>query len=338
VITSTPPVLARARDVAGPAMRAAVATLLPELHGPVHYHFGWADVDGTPVPGGGGKGVRPALAILSAEAAGAPAGAGVPGAVALELVHNFSLLHDDVIDNDRERRHRPTVWALFGVGDAIIAGDALLTLALEVLFDADAPGGARAAAALTRATSEMIAGQVLDMTFETRDAVSLDECITMESGKTGALLACAASIGALMADGSDALVDALAAYGRHLGLAFQAVDDLLGIWGSPAVTGKPAWSDLRQHKKALPLVFAWERATASERRELHHLLADGTPTEAAMAEAAALIEARGGRDCTQSFADRELDAAFRALGATDLDCGVRTELVELAHFVVERQS
>jgi len=83
VITSTPPVLARARDVAGPAMRAVVATLLAELHGPVHYHFGWADVDGTPVPGGGGKGVRPALAILSAEAAGAPAGAGVPGAVAL---------------------------------------------------------------------------------------------------------------------------------------------------------------------------------------------------------------------------------------------------------------
>jgi geranylgeranyl diphosphate synthase type I len=338
VITSTPPVLARAHDVAAPAMRAAVATLLPELHGPVGYHFGWADVDGTPVPGGGGKGVRPALAMLSAEAAGAPAAAGVPGAVALELVHNFSLLHDDVIDNDRERRHRPTVWALFGVGDAIIAGDALLTLALEVLFDAEAPGGARAAAALTRATSAMIAGQVLDMTFETRDAVSLDECITMESGKTGALLACAASIGALMAGGGDALVDALAAYGRHLGLAFQAVDDLLGIWGSPAVTGKPAWSDLRQHKKALPLVFAWERATVSERRELHDLLANGTPTEPEMARAAALIEARGGRACTESFAACELDAAFRALGTADLDYGVRAELVELAHFVVERQS
>jgi geranylgeranyl diphosphate synthase type I len=338
VIISTPPVLGRARDEAGPAMRAAVAKLLPELHGPVQYHFGWADVDGTPVAGGGGKGVRPALAILSAEAAGAPAAAGVPGAVALELVHNFSLLHDDVIDNDRERRHRPTVWALFGVGDAIIAGDALLTLALEVLFEAEAPGGARAAAALTRATSAMIAGQVLDMTFETRDAVSLDECITMECGKTGALLACAASIGALMAGGDDRLVDALAAYGRHLGLAFQAIDDVLGIWGAPAVTGKPAWSDLRQHKKALPLVFAWEQATGSERRELRDLLSNGTPTEPAMARAATIIEARGGRECAESFAARELDAAFRALGAADLDRGVRAELVELAHFVVERQS
>jgi geranylgeranyl diphosphate synthase type I len=338
MITSTPPVLARARDEAAPALHAAVARLLPQLHGPVHYHLGWADADGTPVAGGGGKGVRPALAILSAEAAGAPPAAGVPGAVALELVHNFSLLHDDVIDNDRERRHRPTVWALFGVGDAIITGDALLTLALEVLFDADAPGGARAAAALTRATSAMIAGQVLDMAFETCDDVSLDECITMECGKTGALLACAASIGALMAGADDHLVGALAAYGRHLGLAFQAVDDILGTWGAPAVTGKPTWSDLRQHKKTLPLVFAWTHATSSEQHELRTLLSIGTLTEPEMARAAALIEACGGRVRAESFAAQQLDAAFRSLGAADLGCDVRAELMELAHFVVERQS
>src|SRR5205085_6091659 len=173
-------------------LRGAVARLVPELRAPVHYHLGWADANGSPVQNGGGKGVRPALALLSAEAVGAPSTVAVPGAVALELVHNFSLLHDDVIDDDRERRHRPTVWALFGVGNAIITGDALFALALDVLLESGSPEtGARAASSLVASTSAMIAGQARDMAFESRVDVSLDECIAMEAGKTGALLACA---------------------------------------------------------------------------------------------------------------------------------------------------
>src|SRR5439155_24163222 len=128
----------------------------------IRYHLGYADADGTPVAAGGGKGVRPALAVLSAEAAGADAGVGVPGAVAVELVHNFSLMHDDVVDGDRERRHRPTVWALFGMGEAIIAGDALQTLAVEVLLDTGGRAAPRAAASLVRTTQAMIACQESD--------------------------------------------------------------------------------------------------------------------------------------------------------------------------------
>src|SRR5262249_11439516 len=127
-----------------PAFRAALAALPPALSRPVHYHLGWADADGNPTASSGGKGIRPALAMLSAEAAGAGAAVGVPGAVAVELVHNFSLLHDDVIDGDEERRHRPTVWALFGTGPAVIAGDVLLTAALRVLLDAGNGTGTRA--------------------------------------------------------------------------------------------------------------------------------------------------------------------------------------------------
>jgi len=338
MITTTPAVLSRAREEVEPALRRAVARLVPELRAPVHYHLGWADANGSPVQNGGGKGVRPALALLSAEAVGAPSTVAVPGAVALELVHNFSLLHDDVIDDDRERRHRPTVWALFGIGDAIITGDALFALALEVLLENDGVAGARAASSLVTSTSSMIAGQALDMAFESRLAVSLDECITMEDGKTGALLACAASIGARLAGAAHPLVAALETYGRHLGLAFQAVDDLLGIWGSPEVTGKSVHSDLRQRKKALPLVFALERGPSAATDELRALCANGTLTEHQVERAAELVQACGGRECTERFAEVHLEAALGALDGPDFEPGAHAELVDLAHFVVERQA
>ena len=142
--------------------------------------------------------------MLSAEAVGADEAVGVPGAVAVELVHNFSLLHDDVIDGDRERRHRPTVWALFGVGQAIIAGDALHTLAhAGAARRGHARGRAGGGARWPRRPAAMIAGQAVDMAFETRDDVTWDECLAMAGAKTGALLACAASLGAVLA-GADA--------------------------------------------------------------------------------------------------------------------------------------
>ena len=130
-----PAVFGRARDLVAPAMRTAVGRLSAEMRPVAEYHFGWTDADGRPVSGNGGKGVRPALAILSAEAVGADTVIGVPGGVAVELVHNFSLIHDDVIDGDAERRHRPTVWARYGIGQAVIVGDALLALAQQILLD-----------------------------------------------------------------------------------------------------------------------------------------------------------------------------------------------------------
>jgi geranylgeranyl diphosphate synthase type I len=336
VIRTAPAVLDRARAHVAPAMQDAVDGMSPELLIAIRYHLGYADADGTPVAAGGGKGVRPALAVLSAEAAGADARVGVPGAVAVELVHNFSLLHDDVVDGDRERRHRITVWALFGVGQAIIGGDALLTLALDVLLTPATPARARAAAALVRATDRMIAGQASDMAFETRHDVSIDECLAMEQAKTGALLSCASSIGALLADADDRLVDALAAYGAHLGVAFQAVDDLLGIWGSPDVTGKPAGSDLRQHKKALPLLFALEAGDGPD-DELQRLFAGGSLSEADVARATELVDARGGRERTEEVARNHLDVALDSIADVGIPSDVHAELDELARFVVERE-
>jgi geranylgeranyl diphosphate synthase type I len=336
--TSAPGVLGRARDLVQPAMVAAVDRLDPELRPLAAYHLGWRDEHGAPTSQGGGKGIRPALAVLSAEAAGGGGAPGVPGAVAIELVHNFSLLHDDVVDGDRERRHRPTVWALFGVGPAIIAGDALLALAQQTIQGADATSEATAAASaeLADATAAMIAGQAQDMAFESRSDVSMADCLAMVAGKTGALLVCASVIGAVLAGAPGPVVGALRRYGTDLGVAFQAVDDILGIWGDPGRTGKPRGSDIATRKKSLPIVHALT-AGGPESRELRDLLANGPLDDDAVARGTELVEATGARQATERVAREHLDAACQALDRADLVPTARAELADLARFVVERE-
>ena len=286
-------------------MRQAIERLSPEVREVVAYHLGYDDLRGGSCDGcGRGKGIRPALAILSAEAAGASARAGLPGAVAVELVHNFSLLHDDIIDGDRERRHRPSAWALFGTGRAIVAGDALLALAQQVLLEAPAHG-ANAAHALADATGAMISGQALDMAFETLPLVGVEACLAMEGLKTGALFGCASSLGAVLAGAGEESVAPLRAFGVQLGLAFQAVDDLLGIWGDPSTTGKPQRSDLRRHKKTLPVAAALA-CGGSVSEELAELLALTDLDEAKLVRAVYLIDLCGGRDVAVALARQHL--------------------------------
>jgi geranylgeranyl diphosphate synthase type I len=271
-------------------MRDAVGRLAPSISEVVSYHLGWTEADGMPSPARGGKGIRPALAMLSAEATWAGAEVGAPGGVAIELVHNFSLVHDDLMDGDLERRHRPTVWALWGPCVALLAGDALATLATEVLLSSPNPAAPAAAAALGEATAEMIAGQADDLAFEKRRSVSVEECMAMSTAKTGALLGCAASIGAILGDAPLATVRALRDFGRHLGVAFQAVDDLLGIWGDPETTGKPAGNDIRQRKKSMPIVAALAAGDEGA-RELESLLYDDTTVGAGTVLAGSAISA-----------------------------------------------
>jgi geranylgeranyl diphosphate synthase type I len=338
-------VLARSRRAVEPAMRAAVDRLAPEIRQLAAYHMGWTDTDGKPVAAPGGKGIRPTLAVLGAEAAWADSPVGIPGGVAVELVHNFSLIHDDIIDTDIERHHRPTVWSVFGVGRAIVAGDALQILAHQLLLESSPVTGTAASRALADATADMIAGQADDIAFEKRRNVTVEQCTAMSAAKTGALLGCAASIGAILAGAPEATVGALRDYGRHLGLAFQAVDDLLGIWGDPATTGKPAGSDLRQRKKSMPVVSALA-AGGAEADELRALILG--PAEAAeslpplgpdeVERATFLVEACGGREWTAVRAKSNLDAALGALERVRLSAIPHRDLADLAVFVVERDS
>jgi geranylgeranyl diphosphate synthase type I len=328
---SVPPALGRARTLVDPAMRAAVAGLDPAHPAISEYHLGWTEADGTPRERAGGKAVRPAVTMLAAEACGGSPERAVPGAVSVELIHNFSLIHDDVMDQDTERRHRPTVWALWGIPAAILSGDALQNLAQQVLLPCDP----RAAVALGEAVSELIRGQTEDLAFERRDWVELAECRAMAAGKTGALLAVSARIGALLGGGDDAAADALSTYGAHVGMAFQLVDDVLGIWGDPAVTGKPVLSDLRGRKKSLPVTYVLS-AGGGPAQAIGAWLAGSEVLD--LQRVADVLEEAGARDWALAEAGREVELANQALDSVSLAGPARDELKELTRFLTHREA
>jgi geranylgeranyl diphosphate synthase type I len=261
----------------------------------------------------------------------------VSAAVAVELVHNFSLLHDDIMDGDTERRHRPTAWTVFGVGAAILAGDAMLALANDLLLEDTAPGGLWAARCLSTAVTRLIAGQGEDLAFEERGDVTLPECIEMAGDKTAALMACACTIGAVHVGASPELAMGLAEFGGHVGLAFQLTDDLLGIWGATEVTGKPVMADLRARKKSLPVVAALTGG-APEAVELKALLArEDDLSEDDLARAADLIVAAGGKAWAEKEADDRLAAAAASLDGIGIPAEVRGEFLAIAEFITARQ-
>lgn len=329
--------LERTRETVTPELRRTVESLPGTMRRVAMYHFGWERADGSPAAGHAGKAVRPALVLAAAEALRGPAGGAeeaVRAAVAVELAHNFTLLHDDVIDKDARRRGRATAWTVFGIPDAIITGDAMMALALRVLAQDAHPAAGAAAARLTACVIELCAGQQADCAFEQRAHVSLDECLTMATAKTGALLGCACALGALYAGAGPDEVDAMDAFGREAGLAFQLIDDLIGIWGDPGHTGKPAGADLLARKKSLPVVAALTSGTAAG-EELAALYA-GPMTGAEVAMAADAVDRAGGRDWAQAHAADRMGRAVQQLSRAVPDLGAAGGLLALAEFVTRR--
>ena len=330
-----PAAVARARELVDPALAAAVDELAdPQMRLIAGYQLGLWDASGDTSGARPGKSIRPALAILSAEAVGAPT-AGVPGAVAVELVHNFSLLHDDVMDRDVQRRHRPTGWVVFGEGQAILAGNAMLTAAVEVLLAAG-PAAARALPLLTGTVQELISGQCADLGLEGRRDAQLDEVLRMAQAKTAVLISCAASIGALTAGAQPHTVDGLAEYGQSIGLAFQIVDDILGIAGDPDQTGKSVSSDLRAGKRSVPVVAALTSGTDAGRRLAELFAAGPLETDEQVALGANLVTDAGGLDWARAEAQRLLESAELVLTGLDLPRHVQTGFRQMAEYLVGR--
>ncbi|MFJ6838600.1 polyprenyl synthetase family protein [Streptomyces sp. NPDC091209] len=339
--TQAPPgaaqVLRRCRELTAPALSEAIDTLHPWVAEMARYALGRCEVGGAPADHSQGKGVRQALAVLGAEIVSGPADAGVPGAVAVELVHVFSLLHDDIMDGDALRRGRPAVWKAYGTGPAVLAGDALFALAVETV--ALTPQAGSAVRQLTRALGDLVRGQADDLLFAERPwtgpgAVSAREYETMAEGKTGALLGCAPALGARLAGAPDRTVAALDRAGRHLGVAFQIADDALGIWGDPSVTGKPVHSDLRQGKKTLPVLAA---LGAPGQAELAELLAEPHALDdEGVRRAAALVERAGGRAVAVREARRQLAAADTLLAGLPLAPGPAADLGTLLAALADR--
>ena len=301
----------------------------------IRYHLG---LDGSGASAG--KRMRPLLGLLAYASIAGDYRRALPGAAAVELGHNFSLVHDDIEDGDRERRHRPTVWALHGVAQAINTGDMLFSLSRMALHRlSDLGFSDTKVLRLMRLYDEtcvaLCEGQYIDIaTSERDDLMSVELYFDMIGRKTAALIAASIEAGALLATDDEEVIARYRGFGWALGLAFQLNDDLLGIWGSEQSTGKQA-SDIARRKKTLPVIYAFEHAGPEDRERLSTLYGNGGPTQADVAEIVAILERTGARDYTRDHARRYRDEALAELDAARVvDADARARLEEVIVSVI----
>lgn len=298
----------------------------------MRYHLGWEDAAGHAVQASPGKMLRSTAVLLAAEVVGGSAEAAAPAAAAVDLVHNFSLLHDDIEDDSATRRGRATVWTFAGVPQAINTGDGMFTLARLAMHRLPEAGAeerrvVEAMRELDEACLRLVEGQYLDMAFERRGDVTLDEYVTMASGKTAAMFAAPFAIGALLGGAGGETVAALRAFGGHVGLAFQALDDLLDCWGTAAALGKEPGGDLLARKKTYPVLAALEAGPSPARDALAAAYASPPEVGEDARALADLVEAAGGRAAAQRWADEQVSGARAALDRAGLpaEAGVLLE-------------
>lgn len=318
------------REALGPVKGAAYG----KLHTMMCYHLGWEGEGAGPKASG--KRIRPLLVTLTTEAAGGDWRRALPAAAAVELVHNFSLLHDDIEDNSPLRRGRPTVWKKWGIPQAINTGDSMFALAhlamhqlikltsLETAFNATR--------ILERTCLELTQGQFLDIDYEDRNDLSLENYWLMITGKTGALIAACTELGALIAGTGDERQENFRMFGLNLGLAFQVLDDYLGMWGEPAKTGKSIASDLLERKKSLPVLFG-----LSQKGDFAQRWLQGPIQPAEVSDIAHLLASEGALDYTQTTADRLTEAALKALAMAKPSGEAGESLFQLARRLLQRE-
>lgn len=251
-------------------LQTAIAGSESEVSQLLRYHLGWEDKNGKPSTEGAGKALRPVLCLTACDLAGGNWHEALPAAAALELIHNFSLVHDDIQDRDTTRRGRDTLWAIHGEPRAITAGNAMRAVADKTLMslaglELTSDVLVHVATELTERYLEMIEGQYMDMSFETSDDVTVDQYLDMVGRKTGALIESAMYMGALVATGDTDAAKVFGLCGRRLGLAFQIRDDFLGVWGNPHATGKAVGADIRRKKKTMPVIHLFQMSTRVDR-------------------------------------------------------------------------
>ncbi|QES46547.1 polyprenyl synthetase family protein [Streptomyces venezuelae] len=328
----TEELLRRGTELVDPLLREVVDRLHPSLATVCRYHLGWDSGDSQgAVRQVAAKRVRAGLALLSVRSVGAAERFAAVAGTAVELVHQLSLLHDDIMDGDMQRRGRPAAWVRFGTGSAVLAGDALVVQAVATVLRAQVPGAHAATEELLVTVEQMVEGQAEDLALERRSLreVSESRYVRMARGKTGALFGCAAALGAVLSDAPPAVVRALRSAGCDLGVAFQILDDVLGLWGDSALTGKPVGADLARGKKTLPLVLAAMSGTADGRWIATLLDAappgSGPPAPAQVSEVMRLLEATGSRERAEEAAARHVASAVATLDGAALPQAARQQ-------------
>jgi len=332
-----PQVFHRYREELNKELESIIGISSLALYDMMRYHLGWIDEEGRPVAAPGGKLVRPTLCLLSCEAVGGDWRVALPAAAAVELVHNYSLIHDDIEDGDEERRGRATVWRIWGQPQAINAGDAMHSLARLAILRLDERGVPqknvlRAASILDSTCVELCRGQYLDISYESRFDINIDAYLEMIDGKTAALMACSLELGALLGTEEENLVQRFRRLGRKLGLAYQMKNDVLGIWG-----GESSASDIKKKKKTLPVIYALERAEGKEREELLRIYGKKTINSKDVERVVQLLRHIGAEEYTEEMAERYYQEAVAELEEAGLSSKAKEELMEVIAFLVERK-
>ena len=301
------------------------------LYPVLRYHIGLEDERGNPADHLG-KLLRPSLVLFTADELGADPKTALPAAIGLELIHNFSLIHDDIQDGDSLRRGRPTVWSRYGTAQGINAGDLMETLAVREALAA----GPEVAEELLSATIAMIEGQALDLSYETQE-VSVEEYMEMVDKKTGALIRSAFTLGGIIANVDAKTRTALSALGTALGRAFQIRDDILGIWGNDAITGKPCGSDIRRQKKSLPVVIGLSHATGADSELLIKTYQKAELTDSDVTAVVKILERVGAREAGEEMVNDYLHQAQDELARLTFSNAGKAQMEELIKYLARRE-
>ncbi|HMR98901.1 MAG TPA: polyprenyl synthetase family protein [Anaerolineales bacterium] len=304
------------------------------FHEMLTYHMGWTGEGAGPEATG--KRIRPLLVLLTSSACGANWQFTLPAAAAIELVHNFSLVHDDIQDNSPKRRGRDTVWTKWGAPMAINVGDALFVMSSQAIVDLknNYPAGVvmKAAEILHNTCLDLTRGQFLDMSYEERNDLGVEDYWHMISGKTSALIAACCHIGALLGGADEEKQEVYRSFGHYLGLAFQVQDDILGIWGDENMTGKSVASDLVEGKNSLPVLAGLDKKGKFAERWVQ-----GPIQSEEVAEVSRLLASEGGLLAAQEAAKQMTDLALMNLREADPQGEAGDALFELTNRLLGRK-
>jgi len=335
-------ILTKYAAVIDDTIKSLVNEAPPPVQGVISYHFGWVDQNFQPATFQRGKMFRPTICLLVFEAITGRYHEALPAAAAIEIIHNFSLLHDDIEDNDVERRGRPTAWTIWGQARVINIGDYLYSLAYRALCQLDSQKipADRILAVLrlvNEASIKLTEGQDLDLRFETLPEVSTEMYLDMVFKKTGALIEAAILAGAKLATSDEQLIQNYYDFAHHIGLAFQIRDDILGIWGDSAQTGKSTANDLCKKKKTLPVIYTLAKASGARRDKLQAHYSNQEPlAEAEIEFVRECLEWAEARHYAQGVADDYRRKAFAALDKIGTANQAQVELKTIAEFLINR--
>ena len=304
------------------------------FHEMLTYHMGWTGEGAGPEATG--KRIRPLMVLLCVAASGQDWANALPAAAAVELVHNFSLVHDDIQDNSPKRRGRDTIWKKWGAPMGINVGDALFVMSNQAIIDLKenypAETVLKASEILHNTCLELTRGQFLDMSYEERNDLSADDYWPMIAGKTASLLSACCHLGALLGGANEAKQDTYRSFGQYLGLAFQVQDDILGIWGDEAITGKSVASDLIEGKNSLPVL-----AGLSANGEFSARWKKGSIQASEVEELAQLLAKEGGYETAHNAATQMTDLALLNLREAEPQGEVGDALFDLAEKLLKRE-